>query len=112
MRSARFSGRFYFGAAIFLAIVILAVFGPMVFNGHQPSQQVGGLYDPPSSNAWLGTDNIGHDVFANLMYGARTSLETDYDNHLCRTHYTVRRLDPTQTRPSVRNNVGYQAVAR
>jgi|SRR5882757_865095 len=78
MRSARFSGRFYIAAAIFLAIAILAVFGPMIFNGHHPGQQVGGLYDGPSSSAWLGTDNLGHDVFANLMAGARTSLEIGF----------------------------------
>jgi peptide/nickel transport system permease protein len=35
---------------------------------------VGGLYDPPSSKAWLGTDNFGRDVFTQLMYGTRTSL--------------------------------------
>ncbi len=35
---------------------------------------VGLLYDPPSSEAWLGTDNFGRDVFTQLMYGTRTSL--------------------------------------
>jgi peptide/nickel transport system permease protein len=78
MRSMRFSGRFYVGATLFLLILILGVFGPFIFNGHHPGQQVGGLYDPPSGNAWLGTDNLGHDVFANLMYGTRTSLEIGF----------------------------------
>ena len=34
----------------------------------------GGLYDSPSHAAILGTDYVGHDVFANLIYGTRTSL--------------------------------------
>ena len=78
MRSMRFSGRFYVGATLFLLILILGVLGPFIFSGHHPGQQVGGLYDPPSGNAWLGTDNLGHDVFANLMYGTRTSLEIGF----------------------------------
>src|SRR5579875_3512107 len=78
MRSVRFSSRFYVGATLFLLILILGVFGPLIFNGHHPGQQVGGLYDPPSSHVWLGTDNLGHDVFANLMYGTRTSLEIGF----------------------------------
>ncbi len=35
---------------------------------------MGGLYSPPSKEAWLGTDNFGRDVLAQLMYGTRTSL--------------------------------------
>lgn len=78
MRSVRFNGRFYVGAILFLLILLLGVFGPLIFNRHHPGQHIGGLYDPPSSNAWLGTDNLGHDVFANLMYGTRTSLEIGF----------------------------------
>jgi peptide/nickel transport system permease protein len=78
MRSVRFNGRFYVGAVLFLLILFLAVIGPLIFSGHHPGKQIGGLYDPPSGNAWLGTDNLGHDVFANLMYGARTSLEIGF----------------------------------
>jgi peptide/nickel transport system permease protein len=70
----RFTPRFYVGAILFLAVVVLGFLGPLVFSGHHPGQVVGGLYDPPTGSTWLGTDNLGHDVFANLMYGARTSL--------------------------------------
>ena len=34
----------------------------------------GGLFNPPSEKAILGTDNLGRDVFTQLMYGTGTSL--------------------------------------
>jgi peptide/nickel transport system permease protein len=68
------SGRFKFAAGLLIAIVAFAVLGPTVFNKHDTLKIVGGLYDPPSSAAWLGTDNFGRDVFTQLMYGIRTSL--------------------------------------
>lgn len=70
----RFSGRFYLAAAIFLVILGFGVLGPL-FSSFHPGQVVGGLYDPPSGRSLLGTDNLGHDVLTNLMYGTRTSLE-------------------------------------
>jgi peptide/nickel transport system permease protein len=73
MRLARFSARFYLAAAIFLIIALLGFIGPYLIS-HTPSSVVGGLYDRPSHAAWLGTDNVGHDLFANLVYGTRTSL--------------------------------------
>lgn len=74
MGLVRFGPRFYIALGIFLAIALFGVLGPYVLTSHTPSDAVGGLYDPPSSKAWLGTDNIGHDVYANLIYGTRTSL--------------------------------------
>jgi peptide/nickel transport system permease protein len=68
------SGRFRFSAALLLAIVAFAFLGPTIFDKHEPLRIVGLLYDPPSSAAWLGTDNFGRDVFTQLMYGTRTSL--------------------------------------
>jgi peptide/nickel transport system permease protein len=73
MRLARFSGRFYVSAALFLVIVVFGFLGPYLIS-NTPSSVAGGLYDSPSKVAWLGTDYVGHDVFANLVYGTRTSL--------------------------------------
>lgn len=71
---ARFTTRFHLAAAIFLAIMALGFLGPVVLTDRTPTDVVGGLYDEPSATAWLGTDNLGHDVFATLMYGTRASL--------------------------------------
>jgi peptide/nickel transport system permease protein len=74
MSAARFSTRFYLAAGIVAAVLLFGLVAPLVFRTHQVGDVVGGLYDHPSAHAWLGTDNLGHDVFTNLMYGTRTSL--------------------------------------
>jgi peptide/nickel transport system permease protein len=73
MRLIRFSPRFWFALILIVAVLLIAFIGPMI---HQvsPNVQVGGLYDPPTSTEPLGTDNVGHDVLAQLMYGTRSSL--------------------------------------
>lgn len=68
------SGRFRFSVILLGAIVVFAVLGPIVLGRDDPLKIVGGLYDPPSRAAWLGTDNFGRDVFTQLMHGTRTSL--------------------------------------
>lgn len=73
MKLMHFTPRFYISAAITLLVVAFAVVGPWIFGG-DPNASAGGQYDPPSGGAWLGTDNFGHSVFTNLMYGTRTSL--------------------------------------
>lgn len=68
------SGRFGFSVVLVLLILIFAVLGPTIFNQHDPLKIIGGLYESPSAHAWLGTDNFGHSVFTQLMFGTRTSL--------------------------------------
>jgi peptide/nickel transport system permease protein len=66
--------RFLFSTVMLLLIVGFGAIGPTVFHRPTALVTVGGLYDPPSSTVWLGTDNFGRDVFTQLMYGSRTSL--------------------------------------
>jgi peptide/nickel transport system permease protein len=73
MKQLHFTPRFYVSAALTILIVAFALVGPLVFGGKHDAV-VGGLYDAPSGAAWLGTDNFGHSVFTNLMFGTRTSL--------------------------------------
>lgn len=62
----------YIAGWTFLALLLLfAVFGPM---RHSVTAQVGGKFEPPSSEFWLGTDDVGRDIFGRLAYGARMSL--------------------------------------
>src|SRR5262245_26459574 len=69
MAQAVLGGRFKFSAALLLAVVAFGFAGPYIFDKHDPKKIVGLLYDPPSSSAWLGTDNFGRDVFTQLMHG-------------------------------------------
>jgi peptide/nickel transport system permease protein len=69
----RLTPRFWFSALLVVLVLLLGFVGPLIYHV-DPFKEVGGLYDPPSGKAILGTDNIGHDVLANLMAGTRTSL--------------------------------------
>jgi peptide/nickel transport system permease protein len=70
----RHNTRFMISGSLLLAVVAFAVIGPMLPGHGNPFKSVGGLYDHPSSRFWLGTDNFGHDVLTQLMFGIRTSL--------------------------------------
>jgi peptide/nickel transport system permease protein len=75
IRSVLFSNpRFLFSTVMLLLIVGFGTIGPSIFHRPTALVTVGGLYDPPSSTVWLGTDNFGRDIFTQLMYGSRTSL--------------------------------------
>lgn len=63
------------GTLILLFIILVAIFGPIIVPFS--STDLGNVEDmllPPSAHHWLGTDDMGRDVLANLMSGARISL--------------------------------------
>ncbi len=68
------NGRTWFSFIVLILVLVFGLLGPIIFNKTKPLVVVGGLYDPPSASAWLGTDNFGRDVFTQLMFGTRTSL--------------------------------------
>jgi len=58
-----------------ILIILVAVFAPVVTGGIDPTKGV--LTDallPPGGDHIFGTDKLGRDVFARVIYGARTSL--------------------------------------
>lgn len=67
------SRRFTFSLVLLLAVIAFGLLGPLL-SARDPLLMSGGLYEPPSAQYWLGTDNFGRDVFTQLMYGTRTSL--------------------------------------
>ncbi|MBN1172314.1 MAG: ABC transporter permease [Micromonosporaceae bacterium] len=74
MKRSQLTGRFYIALGIIAFVTFAGLLGPFVFTRYDQLSVVGGLYDEPSGKAWLGSDNLGHDVFTLLMYGTRTSL--------------------------------------
>ncbi len=68
-----------FGAFLVLVTILLAVAAPLLTN-HQPTEIIrdangrGLTFAPPSVHGPLGTDDAGHDVWTQLIYGARISL--------------------------------------
>lgn len=62
------------GCALLSVIALSAVAAPLI-SVHDPLLiPRGGARQPPSIDHWFGTDQLGRDVFARVMYGARTSL--------------------------------------
>lgn len=66
------------GLGILVAFVLVAVLAPII----SPYPAVGppSLFltppnQPPSYAHWMGTDNLGRDVFSRVLWGAQTSLE-------------------------------------
>ncbi|BBH53855.1 ABC transporter permease subunit [Fluviispira sanaruensis] len=43
-------------------------------NQWDPEEQTEHVLSPPSKMHWLGTDNLGRDIFARLLFGTRISL--------------------------------------
>lgn len=61
------------GTVIMLFFVLLALFGRAVFPYNSLTDEAM-KYLPPSAQHWLGTDNLGRDVFGQLVHGARDVL--------------------------------------
>jgi peptide/nickel transport system permease protein len=72
-RSLNFGPRMWIALGIIAAVAILAFIGPL-FYPFAPDEKVGSLYDSPSAEHPLGTENFGYDVLAVLMSSARNSL--------------------------------------
>ncbi|AHK33112.1 nickel ABC transporter permease subunit NikC [Rhodococcus opacus PD630] len=62
-------------AAVVLGlIVVLAVFGPALAPFDPLEQDTAAILQGPSGTHWLGTDNVGRDVFSRLLAGSTVSV--------------------------------------
>jgi peptide/nickel transport system permease protein len=64
------------GVVAFVLTVIIAVAGPLLFpfNPAAVTKTSAGLLLPPSGQHWLGTDELGRDVFREFLAAAHISL--------------------------------------
>lgn len=62
------------GAALVLLLIALALAAPALCPQDPMRQDVVHRLMPPSSGHWLGTDDLGRDVFTRILYGTRISL--------------------------------------
>jgi peptide/nickel transport system permease protein len=63
------------GLVIVLGVGCLAVFAPWL-TYHDPNEvDVYARLLPPSAEHWLGTDQLGRDIYARLLYGGRVAMK-------------------------------------
>jgi peptide/nickel transport system permease protein len=63
-----------FGAMVILVLILMAVFAPLIARQDPYHQDYSALKAAPSAEHLLGTDALGRDVLARLVYAARVSL--------------------------------------
>lgn len=63
----------FVGVVIVLAIALLSLVAPYVFP-MEARPNPNAIFQPPSSEHWLGTDNVGRDVWAQVANGGRDIL--------------------------------------
>lgn len=64
---------FLVGISIVSILTLIAIIGPFICK-YQPLDLIGPLSVAPCKEFWLGTTNLGQDVFSQLMHGMRSSF--------------------------------------
>jgi peptide/nickel transport system permease protein len=64
------------GAVIIVALLVMAVFADRIAP-YAYDQSVARM-KPPSAQFWMGTDNLGRDVWSRVVYGARISVTVGF----------------------------------
>ncbi|HEX7737829.1 MAG TPA: ABC transporter permease [Ktedonobacteraceae bacterium] len=77
------------GICIVLLFVLFALFGPPLFVHTDPSELTNDILLPPSASHWLGTTQIGQDVFSQLIAGTRVSILWGFTTGLVVTALSV-----------------------
>ncbi|CAM3770444.1 oligopeptide ABC transporter permease OppC [Aeromicrobium ponti] len=63
-----------FGLVLLGLLIFMAIFGPYMTPYDYASNDLSNKNQPPSSEHWFGTDDLGRDVFARTWEGARISI--------------------------------------
>ena len=62
------------GIVIILILIFTAAFAPWIAPESPIGQQLDMRLLPPSFDHWLGTDELGRDIFSRVVYGSRLTL--------------------------------------
>ena len=63
-----------FGFAIAALLIIAALAAPLIAPANPSAQNLATRLQSPSHSHWMGTDELGRDIFSRILYGARISL--------------------------------------
>ena len=62
------------GFAIIIALVLIAIFAPQIAPFSPTRQNLSMRLLPPSAEHWMGTDQLGRDIYSRVIHGARITL--------------------------------------
>ncbi len=62
------------GVVILILLIFMAIFGPYMTGYDYATNDLANKNQPPSSDHWFGTDDLGRDVFTRTWEGARISI--------------------------------------
>jgi peptide/nickel transport system permease protein len=74
-RSRWYRSRSFIAGLVILGVILLMAAAAPLLTSYSPTQQnLTSILQPPSAHHLLGTDELGIDVWSELLYGARTDL--------------------------------------
>ncbi|MBM3599888.1 MAG: ABC transporter permease [Alphaproteobacteria bacterium] len=62
------------GLSILLALIVIALLAPWLAHYGSNDQDLYARLKPPSAAHWLGTDELGRDIYSRLIWGSRITL--------------------------------------
>lgn len=62
------------GGVIVIALVLIALLAPVLATSDPIAQDADSILLSPGADHWLGTDNLGRDLWSRIAHGARVSL--------------------------------------
>jgi len=66
------------GGGLLLAMLLIALLAPLIASADPTALAPAKRARPPSADYWFGTDMLGRDIFARVIYGARVSLSVGF----------------------------------
>jgi peptide/nickel transport system permease protein len=66
------------GAVLVVGLIVMAVFADRIAPYPYDESVRGARMKPPSVQFWMGTDNIGRDIWSRVVYGARISVTVGF----------------------------------
>ncbi|MBP1969430.1 peptide/nickel transport system permease protein [Virgibacillus natechei] len=75
LRKNRFA---FAGVIIIVFFICLGLFAPLLTSSGYEDQELANRLQSPSAEHWLGTDDLGRDIFTRIAYGARVSLQVGF----------------------------------
>lgn len=63
-----------FGITVFLLIVLMSIFAPLLTSFDPQKIDLRSVLQPPSGEHLLGTDKLGRDIWSRLLYGGQLSI--------------------------------------